>query len=926
MRGLKNIVLCILAFWVGTPLIAQQKQQEQDSLVVLLSAQSAQMVDIEGASYRKVIGPARFLHNNTYLLCDTALWNVETRIIDAWGDVSILQEETVLTSEKLTYLIDNDLAQFRGALVQLVDKDHNTLRTKHLDYNTKDSVGVFMNGGAMRDKDGQIIESRNGTYDSKIKTFTFETDVNMFTDSIFVRTKDLIYESDLNMATFGRATNVWKEENMLSSESGWYDRGRELFFFTDMVHVMSEDQEGWCDSLYFDRMTSGIEMLGNAQVSDTTRNVYGLAGRLEYVDSLARVTMTRKPAVISQTENPDGSIDTVYLGAEKLVYYTVRKCDIDSMVVVDAGKRLESLAIDPVGTFRKKAAEEAAKAAEEAAKNDPNYRPKGAAKNGATQSPETKPASGARQAPGAAKPSAGGRPMDRKASTGMRPSGKPALTAAPPDSLEIRALSDTLALSDSVAKSDSAISVLSDYKMALDSLQLADSRMMLSDSLAVSDSLALSDSLMVVDSLAMIPPDTTKIGFLEAIGKVKIFKKDMQVVCDSLLYSDLDSLARLFKEPIIYQEVIRQYTADSVTLVISGGAMDKASLMSNAFIAIQEDTSHYDQIKGAEMLAYFDDKGGLERFDVLGGANALFYLEENDALATVNKAESKMLSATFKEGELQRVYYFEQAKNDGYPVVQLTPEELKLKGFSWQPEKRPADRNAVTPLSLRPSQRKSYEARPRATFVQTEKYFPGYIGDIYRQIEVRDSLRVVRERDRAIAEQHAAERARLDSLALADSLQLADSLAVLDSLASADSLAAAKIDSLALADSVKVAADSLAVVDSLAAVAAMTPEELAAAEKAAARKAAKIKAREAAKAAREAKKKKKQEEREARWAELDKRDADKLAAKEARNLEKERKRKRKALADAARQAEKDAQVLEKYRRKYEEKKRKETGR
>lgn len=926
MRGLKNIVLCILAFWVGTPLIAQQKQQEQDSLVVLLSAQSAQMVDIEGASYRKVIGPARFLHNNTYLLCDTALWNVETRIIDAWGDVSILQEETVLTSEKLTYLIDNDLAQFRGALVQLVDKDHNTLRTKHLDYNTKDSVGVFMNGGAMRDKDGQIIESRNGTYDSKIKTFTFETDVNMFTDSIFVRTKDLIYESDLNMATFGRATNVWKEENMLSSESGWYDRGRELFFFTDMVHVMSEDQEGWCDSLYFDRMTSGIEMLGNAQVSDTTRNVYGLAGRLEYVDSLARVTMTRKPAVISQTENPDGSIDTVYLGAEKLVYYTVRKCDIDSMVVVDAGKRLESLAIDPVGTFRKKAAEEAAKAAEEAAKNDPNYRPKGAAKNGATQSPETKPASGARQAPGAAKPSAGGRPMDRKASTGMRPSGKPALTAAPPDSLEIRALSDTLALSDSVAKSDSAISVFSDYKMALDSLQLADSRMMLSDSLAVSDSLALSDSLMVVDSLAMIPPDTTKIGFLEAIGKVKIFKKDMQVVCDSLLYSDLDSLARLFKEPIIYQEVIRQYTADSVTLVISGGAMDKASLMSNAFIAIQEDTSHYDQIKGAEMLAYFDDKGGLERFDVLGGANALFYLEENDALATVNKAESKMLSATFKEGELQRVYYFEQAKNDGYPVVQLTPEELKLKGFSWQPEKRPADRNAVTPLSLRPSQRKSYEARPRATFVQTEKYFPGYIGDIYRQIEVRDSLRVVRERDRAIAEQHAAERARLDSLALADSLQLADSLAVLDSLASADSLAAAKIDSLALADSVKVAADSLAVVDSLAAVAAMTPEELAAAEKAAARKAAKIKAREAAKAAREAKKKKKQEEREARWAELDKRDADKLAAKEARNLEKERKRKRKALADAARQAEKDAQVLEKYRRKYEEKKRKETGR
>ena len=931
MHILKKIFLCVLAAMAGFPLFAQQ-EQEQDSLVVLISAKSAQMVDIEGASYRKVIGPARFLHNNTYLLCDTALWNVETRIIDAWGDVSILQEETVLTSEKLTYLIDNDLAQFRGTLVQLVDKDHNTLRTRHLDYNTKDSVAVFMNGGAMRDKDGQIVESRNGTYDSKVKTFTFETDVNMFTDSIFVKTKDLKYESDLNLATFGRATNAWKDENMLSSESGWYDRGRELFFFTDMVHVMSQDQEGWCDSLYFDRITSGIEMLGNAQVSDTTRNVYGLAGRLEYVDSLAKVTMTRKPAVITQTENPDGSIDTVYLGAEKLVYYTIKKCDIDSMVVVDAGKRLESLAIDPVGTFRKKAAEEAAKAAEEAAKNDPNYRPKGAA--GGPQSGAAKPAPGSAKQGPAAKGAAVS-PAKSAPGASQTAQRKPAATAAPPDSLTLASDSlkitpDSLAvMSDTLA--EPRLRTLSDTLPSADSLvkpALPDS-LSLPDSLAVTDSLALSDSLALADSVVVVPPDTTKIGFLEAIGKVKIYKKDMQVVCDSLLYSDLDSLARLFKEPIIYQEIYRQYTADSVSLVVRNGGMEKASLMSNAFIAIQEDTSHFDQIKGAEMLAYFDDKGGLRRFDVLGGANALFYLEENDALATVNKAESKMLSATFKEGELQRVYYFDQAKNDGYPVVQLTPEELKLKGFNWQPEKRPADRNAVTPLSLRPSQRKSYEARPRATFVQTEKYFPGYIGDIHRQIEVRDSLRAVRQREKAIAEQRAAERARLDSLAMADSLQLADSLAVLDSLAFADSLAAARIDSLALADSIKVAADSLAVADSLAAVAAMTPEELAAAEKAAARKAAKearIKAREEAKAARDAKKKKKQEEREARWAKLDKRDAEKLAAKEAKKLEKERKRKRKALAAAARQAEKDAQYLEKYRLKYEEKKRKETGR
>ena len=838
------------------------QQEDKDSLVVLLSSKSAQMVDIEGASYRKVIGPARFLHNGTYLLCDTALWNVETKVIEAWGNVSILQDETVLTSDKLTYFIDLDLAEFRGSIVQLTDKDHNTLRTRHLDYNTADSVAVFQKGGAMRDKDGQIIESRNGTYDSKIKRFTFDQDVNMFTDSIFVKTRSLIYESDKDLATFGSATDVWKEENMLSSNRGWYDRGREVFFFADKVHVMSEDQEGWSDTLYFYRNTSNIDMLGNAQVTDTTRNVFGLAGRIEYVDSISKVTMTRKPAVISQTEEEDGSIDTLYLGAEKLVYYTLKMCDVDSMAVVDAKKRLDALDVDPVGEHRKKAAEAAAKAAEEAAKNDPNYRPKD--QKGAQNPGQQKPVA-------AAEPAKAQRPESPKASRSR---------------MQMR---DSLAVSDSLhARPDS---------------------LMLSDSLMVSDSLMLTDSLVVEE-----PKDTTKIGFLEAIKNVKVYKKSMQVVCDSLLYSDLDSLGRLFIEPIIWQEITRQYTADSISVVVNDGAMEKASLMSNAFITIQEDSTHFDQIKGTEMLAFFDEKGGLKRFDVLGGASALFFIEENEALATVNKPESKMLSATFKDGNIQRIYYYEEAKNDGYPIVQLSGEEQRLKGFNWQPEKRPADRNAVTPLSLRPSERLRYAARPRATFKQTDIYFPGYMKDVYRQMQVRDSLKRVRERDRQLAEARAAEMARIDSLALADSLVLADSLARMDSLAVADSLAKSVLsDSLAVSDSLKTAADSIAVADSV--LVQMTPEQIKAAEKAA-KKAAAEKAKAEKKAAREAKKKAKQEALEAKWAELDKRDADKAAAKAAKKLEKERKRKRKALEDQAAQQRKDLEALEKYRQKF----------
>ena len=844
---MRRFLITIISLAASLLPVLAQKTESQDSLVVLISSKSAQMVDVEGASYRKVVGPARFLHNDTYLLCDTAYWNVETKVIDAWGNVSILQEETVLTSDKLTYLIDEDLAQFRGSVVKLIDKDHNTLKTRHLDYNTKDSLAIFKNGASMRDKDGQIIESRDGTYDSKIKKFTFVEDVNMFTDSIFVKTDHLVYESDLNLATFGSATDVWQKDNMLSSNRGWYDRSVEVFFFADAVHVMSQDQEGWCDSLYFYRNTSDVEMLGNAQVTDTTRNVYALAGRLHYMDSLSKVTLTRSPAVISQIEEQDGSIDTVYLGADKLVYMTIPMFKVDSLAVVAAEKRLKDLDVDPVGEYRKKAAVEAAKAMDAAMENDPNLAAMKAA-------------------------------QERKRAAEMKARADSIAKAAAP------VFPDSLALSDSLS---------------------------LPDSLALSDSLMVADSLALADTLVAAPPvDSTGIGFLEALRNVRLYKKNMQFTCDSLLYSDLDSLARMFKEPLIWQEGVRQYAADSVTLVVDGGSMEKASLMSNAFITIEQDTTHYNQIKGTEMLAFFDEKGGLSRFDVLGGASALFYLEENGVLATVNKTESKMLSATFDEGQLQRIYYYDNPKNDGYPKVQLTQDERSLKGFSWYPERRPADRNAVTSLPLRPSQRKQYERRPHARFRQTDIYFPGYIADINRQIVVRDSLKRIRAAEKQAADRYAAEKARLDSIALADSLFRVDSLMKVDSLARLDSLKLAQsADSLAVADSLKAVKDSLAKVKPVVEEKVLTPEEQKAAEKAAA-KAAKEKKKAEAKAARAAARKKRQEEREKRWAELDQRDEDKAKAKEEKQKEKEREKKRKALKAAAEEAEKDAKALD----------------
>lgn len=836
---------------------AQEKSSQVDSLVRLLSAQSMELIEKDGVDYRKVTGPARFLHNDTYLICDTALWNVNTNEIFAISNVKILQDQTVLTGDRLTYYVDRDLAEFRGSLVQLEDKDHNILRTEYLDYNTRDSVAVFFNGGSMKDKEGQIIESKSGTYDSKTKLFTFIDDVNMFTDSIFVKSTTMEYNASTNKATFGYATDAWHDDNMLSSNAGWYDRNKEIFLFNKSVHGMSDTQEGWADSLFYFRNTKDIELLGNAQVTDTTRDMSALAGKMHYTDSLSQLKMTRKPAVIGVVKEKESAPDTVYFGADTLIARMQMMFQVNAAEQANSKARVEALSTDAVQSYRQRAAKEAAEAAAKAAENDPN-RPK--PKKGAKKS-ETAEASDADVdvASGKADEIPLGKPEAASKSVAIKPA-------------DISQDADTV-----VVKSDSVSVATDSLSMAADSLSMP------TDSLSVpADSLAVG-----TDSLA-VNNDSTKVNFITALKNVKIFKSDFQIACDSLEYSGLDSLVRLYQKPLVWNEGSRQYSADSLYAVIRNNSLQKASLMSNAFIIVQEDSLCFDQIRAAEMLAYFDTTGALTRFDALGDANAVFYLQEDSVYATVNKSEAKMLYATFKDGDLDRVYYFDTAKNDGYPVAQMTREERVLKGFNWLPDKRPRGKSDITPLTVRPSERRKYAARPRTVFTFTDKYFPGYMSGVYKKIEKDKAEKAKREAARKEAE---ALKANADSTGIVNAVDsLSQALPQVDSLNKVTS----PVDSLSsVTDSLS---NNAAAKDTLA-LTQTDPKEAA--------RQAKLAARQAKIAAREAK-----------WARLDSLDAAKAQAKADKKAAKLRQKKLKSYLKMLDQQKVDDARLEKYKAVY----------
>lgn len=915
----KTITVALLLA-CALPLAAQNGEQ-RDSLVRLIKAKTLELIEKGGRAYRKSVD-ATFLHNGTYLICDSALWNVDGKVINAEGNVKVIQEGTILTSDKMDYLIDKDLVQCRGGVVQLEDDKHNTLRTHYLDYNTRDSVAFFSRGASMRDSEGQIIESDDGSYDAKTQVFTFKGNVNMYTDSIFVRTTLLDYESALNRANFLQPIDFWKDGNMLSARRGWYLRPAETFFFTGSVHATSEEQEAWCDSLFFYRVPNDLLMLGAAQVQDTTRDVAALANRIYYCDSLSMIKMSDNAAVALITKEDEAVLDslgrrtgefrerrdTLYMGADTLIYRTIPFCMIDPGDTLAASIRKADMLTDPVLEYRqqaaKAAAEAAAKAAQEAAERE--GRPGAPAAGG--------PAPAA--APDAAVP---GGPQSPAGPDGpAQPAAPGAAAEAPADSLV--ALPDSLAEGGSVkngqnrqtppafgegglsksAENDRAHTPVAreDSANAADSTPGSDAPEApvapAESPNAPADTLqAPADTITAPVDTIPVPLDSTKIGFLDAKGAVRIYRHDIQIRCDSLRYNDLDSIARLYIDPIVWNDGNRQYSADSLFAMVVGNSVDRVALENNAFVITQESYTLFDQIKATEIMAYFDSTAALRRFDGLGGTNAIFFIKEKERIGTVNKVETKMMSALFKDGDIDRIFYFDSPKNDVYPLAQLKNADRELKGFNWKPELRPRGRKDITSLEVRPSERKIYARHPKATFRQTDKYFPGYMKSVYKALED------------ARARKDAADAAKADvkpgpeiSEALpagADSLLPADSPATRDTLSGADSLRAG-LDSLA-------AADSLALADSLAAR-PLTKEEIRAQKRAEA----------------ERKRAERIAARESHWDALDARDAEKAAAKAAKKEAREKARLEKQAVRQQKQDLADEAKLQKYIERYRKQK------
>lgn len=201
------------------------------------------------------------------------------------------------------------------------------------------------------------------------------------------------------------------------------------------------------------------------------------------------------------------------------------------------------------------------------------------------------------------------------------------------------------------------------------------------------------DSLFLhADSLISFP-DTAGQKILQAYYNVRFFRKNVQGICDSLIYTFADSVARLYGGPVLWTEN-KQISAENINLYTRNEKIEQMVLKQAAFICSKEDTSLFNQIKGKDMICFFVDNE-LIKIDVKGNGQTVYYAKEEQDIVGVNKIECTNMVIHFEAGEVSHINFYINPVGVLYPMDQAPENELVLKGFEWLEHLRPQSKTDI---------------------------------------------------------------------------------------------------------------------------------------------------------------------------------------------------------------------------------------
>ncbi len=183
--------------------------------------------------------------------------------------------------------------------------------------------------------------------------------------------------------------------------------------------------------------------------------------------------------------------------------------------------------------------------------------------------------------------------------------------------------------------------------------------------------------------------------------KVRVYRNDVQAVCDSMVICSQDSTLTMYFDPIVWNAQ-RQLSGDSIRVFMNDSTIREAHVMDDALsIEMMEDYQHpgniyFNQVTSKLMNAYFIE-GKLKQSEAVGRVQTIYY--------PIDDKDSTLIGLCYLETDTLRMFLTPErrlekiwaSKSDGtlYPMTQIPPQKDRLPNFGWYDGIRPQNKDDI---------------------------------------------------------------------------------------------------------------------------------------------------------------------------------------------------------------------------------------
>lgn len=647
---LSFFLILLLSFQIAK---AQEIPNGTDTkLIQIINSDDLIYEIINGQEIQRLIGNVAILHDGTYFYCDSARHDIGANAFKAYNNVKVeMPNQVTLTCNRLNYDGITRVAEAIGKANATDGKA--TLTSDKLIYHRNEGYGFYNTGGKLV-SDDNTLTSKLGYYYPDKKMAYFKKDVKLVSPDYTLKTDTLGYNTETKTALFMTYTLVENKEGTFATTKGEYNTEKKTLKSDSRTVMVNTDYKMEADNTTYDNETHIAVMTGNVfmQQKDTSATMYGdsatynretgqgaIHGHLVMIQKDSSSILTAQWADFNKESGTGIAHDNVI----------IRQKDTSYTIYSDAAyfnnKQKEGKAYGHLFMFQK----------------DSSYM---IVADTAYFYNEAK------------KGKAVGHVIIRQKDSTYT-------VFADTTTFAQGSNQGTASGKVKITQKDSSLTIYGGH-----ALFFRDTKETFITKNPVSLQRFDKDSLYISADTLYAKEDTLKRRTFKAYHNVAIYMRKMQSRADSMIYYYSDSLIVLYKKPILWADS-SQLTGDLIKMWMKKSKLDSLWVSGNSFLASQEDTVGFNQIKGKEFRAKFADNQ-LQKMHIIGNSESIYYIkDEKKVYQGMNQSTSQEMIIHMKDNKATKIVFIAKPEATYKPMHEVLFQDIKLEGMEWRVKEKP---------------------------------------------------------------------------------------------------------------------------------------------------------------------------------------------------------------------------------------------